>query len=57
VDAWTVLTGASAGIVAGFAVDLFRLGLHEARRALASVGAMHRSPHPPKHGRCGRSCG
>jgi hypothetical protein len=36
VDPWAVLAGGSVGIVAGFGVDLFRLGLHEVRQALAA---------------------
>jgi hypothetical protein len=35
-DPWALLTGGSAGIVVGFAVDLLRLGVHEARQALAT---------------------
>lgn len=42
IDAWTLLTGASAAIVAGFAIDLVRLGVHETRRALASSGGVRR---------------
>jgi hypothetical protein len=36
VDPWAVLVGGSVGIVIGFGVDLFRLGFHEARQALAA---------------------
>lgn len=32
VDAWTLLTGGSAGLVVGFGIDLLRLGLHKARQ-------------------------
>ncbi len=35
VDPWALLTGGSVGIVAGFVADLLRLGLHQARQALA----------------------
>ena len=36
VDPWAFLTGGSVGIVVGFGVDLLRLGVHEARHALAA---------------------
>lgn len=36
VDPWTILAGDSVGIVAGFGVDLLRLGAHRARRAWAA---------------------
>jgi hypothetical protein len=36
VDPWAFLAGGSVGIVVGFAVDLLRLGVHEARQALAA---------------------
>lgn len=39
VDPWLLLSGNSAGLVAGFAVDLVRLGLHRVRRAWAAPGA------------------
>jgi hypothetical protein len=44
VDSWAVLTGRSVGIVAGFAIDLVRLGVHSARRALSARSA---NPHWP----------
>jgi len=36
VDPWAMLVGGSVGIVVGFGVDLLRLGVHEARQALAA---------------------
>jgi hypothetical protein len=36
VDPWAFLAGGSVGIVAGFGIDLLRLGVHEARQALAA---------------------
>lgn len=36
VDPWALVAGGSVGIVVGFAVDLLRLGVHEARQALAA---------------------
>jgi hypothetical protein len=50
VDPWTLLTGGSVGLVAGFAADLLRLGLHTAKRTLVRArdaqasGAWH-CPH------------
>jgi len=35
-DPWFYLAGASVGLVIGFGIDLFRLGVHEAKRALAA---------------------
>jgi hypothetical protein len=49
VDPWTLLTGGSVGIVAGFGVDLLRLGLHASKRAIAGgtrSGAARRWPCP-----------
>lgn len=46
VSAWLRLTGGSVGIVAGFGVDLLRLGACTARRALAA--------HCPRQGAAGR---
>ena len=36
VDPWAILSGGSVGIVVGFGLDLLRLGIHEARQALAA---------------------
>lgn len=33
---WALLTGGSMGTVAGFGIDLLRLGIHEARQAFAA---------------------
>jgi hypothetical protein len=35
VDSWALVVGGSVGIVAGFGIDFLRLGVHEARQALA----------------------
>ncbi len=57
IDPWSLLTGGSAAIVAGFAADLLRLGLHRARQSLVSRGAARPSPVASPHWRCSRSCG
>ena len=57
VDPWLLLTGASARIVAGFAADLLRLGLHAARRRLASQRTAAPAPAEFARWRCSRSCG
>ena len=36
VDPWMLLTGRSLGIVAGFGVDLVRLGIHASKQAIAA---------------------
>jgi hypothetical protein len=36
IDTWTLLTGRSATIIAGFVVDLWRLGLYRTKQALAA---------------------
>lgn len=36
VSAWTLITGGSFGWVAGFGVDLLRLGAHRARQTFAA---------------------
>ena len=46
VDPWTLLTGGSAGIVAGFAADLWRLGLFAARQRMATRPASPRRAVP-----------
>jgi hypothetical protein len=43
-DSWAVLTGRSVGIVAGFGIDLLRLGAHSARHAFSARSA---NPHWP----------
>ena len=54
VDPWAFLAGGSVGIVVGFAVDLLRLGVHEARQALA---ARSRNERVATRGwRCPRTC-
>jgi hypothetical protein len=53
VDPWTLLTGGSVGLVAGFAADLLRLGLHAAKRALAVA----HDAHPSRARRCPHGCG
>ena len=35
-DPWALLTGGSVAIVAGLSADLLRLGVHGARRAIAT---------------------
>lgn len=35
-DPWTLLTGGSVAIVAGFIADLLRLGVHVARQMVAA---------------------
>lgn len=41
-DPWTVLTGGSVGLVVGFGIDLLRLGIHQARRALSARSTSRR---------------
>jgi hypothetical protein len=41
-DPWAILAGGSMSIVIGFGVDLFRLGVHEARLALSARPAVRR---------------
>jgi hypothetical protein len=46
VGAWELLTGGSAGILAGFAVDLWRLGRHRSRQARAGARARWHCDRP-----------
>jgi hypothetical protein len=55
IDPWTLMTGASARIVAGFAADLLRLGLHSARGWFAAPRTPGRSG--AVHWHCPRNCG
>ena len=57
IDPWTLITGASARIVAGFAADLLRLGLHSARRRFAARRAAGPGASGSVHWRCPRHCG
>ena len=41
-DPWAILAGGSVGIVIGFGIDLLRLGVHEARLAIAARPAAKR---------------
>lgn len=43
VDPWALLTGGSVGIVIGFAADLLRLVVHQARQALAARSGNERA--------------
>jgi hypothetical protein len=52
-DPWALLDGGSVGIVMGFGVDLFRLGIHEARQALA---ARHRVRRVARGWPCPGTC-
>ena len=55
VDPWILLTGGSAGIVAGFAADLWRLGVSAARSRLVRQPTSERSATPgwPSCNHCG----
>lgn len=54
VGPWDLLAGASVGIVVGIGIDLWRRGVHEARRARASRSRVRRSATRgwPCHGPC-----
>jgi hypothetical protein len=55
-DAWTLLTGGSVALVAGFGGDLLRLGLHRAGRARAAMAAWQRRPMAARGWRCPNGC-
>jgi hypothetical protein len=40
-DLWLLLTGGSVGVVAGMALDVLRIGLHQARALLQARRAEH----------------
>jgi hypothetical protein len=42
VDPWAFMAGGSVPIVVGFGIDLLRLGVHQARRALAGRSSSRR---------------
>jgi hypothetical protein len=46
VDVWSLLTGGSASIVFGFALDLWRLARHRAGQAGSDVRARWHCDHP-----------
>ncbi len=54
VDPWAFLAGGSVGIVIGFGVDLWRLGVHEAKRALAARS--RNQPVATRGWRCPGNC-
>ena len=54
VDPWAFMVGGSVGIVLGFGIDLFRLGVYKAKQALATRAARQRST--PGNWPCGEPC-
>jgi hypothetical protein len=54
VDPWALLTGASLGLVIGFAVDLLRLGAHQLRQSRAARAGSRGVAMRPW--RCSRPC-